>query len=188
MRFFLPLFAALALLPPVLSAGQLSGRRAPGFALPEVVTFNYHDLYDYRGKVVVLEFMRSDCPACNTFPKVVEKIRNQFGPKVAVLTIVMPPDNANTVGAFIATHRFKNPILFDMGQVAAVYMKVTPKNPTVSLPHIFLIDANGWIKNDFPHTAGTEAIFDGGEPLLKELEAMLTAAPKPAGKQPAAKK
>ena len=68
MRLFLTLFAAFALLPAALSAGPLSGRRAPGFALPEVVTFNYHDLYDYRGKVVVLEFMRSDCPACNTFP------------------------------------------------------------------------------------------------------------------------
>ena len=116
-----------------------------------------------------------------------EKIWPQFGAKVAILTIVMPPDNANTVGGFIATHRFKNPILFDMGQVAAVYMKATPKNPSVSLPHVFLIDANGWIKNDFPYTTGTEAIFDGGDPLIKEIEAMLTAAPKPAAKQPADK-
>jgi peroxiredoxin len=180
MRLFPILFAGLAVFSTVAMAGPLSNRRAPGFALPDV-NFNYHDLYDYRGKVVLLEIMRTDCPVCNTFPRVLEKVRARFGAKLQVLTIVIPPDNTNTVGQFIARHNFSTPILFDMGQATASYMKATPKTSSVPLPHIFLIDQNGWIKNDFVYSPATEGIFSDGEQLIKEIEAIAggAASPKP---------
>jgi hypothetical protein len=30
------------------------------------------------------------------------------------------------------------------------YLKVTPANPKVEFPHLFIIDENGTIRNDFP--------------------------------------
>ena len=36
-------------------------------------------------------------------------------------------------------------MVFDSGQVMMSYLKVTPANPTVHFPHLFLIDKTGWI-------------------------------------------
>ena len=47
----------------MLAAGELSGRRAPGFALPDL-NLNYHDLADLQGRVVLLEIMQTTCPHC----------------------------------------------------------------------------------------------------------------------------
>ena len=57
-----------------LLAGQsgLSGRRAPGFSLPDR-NLNRHDLQDYRGKLVLLEFMQARCPRCEKFAQILER-------------------------------------------------------------------------------------------------------------------
>ena len=40
-----------------------ASRRAPGFSLPDSKA-QQHDLADYRGKVVILEFIQTACPHC----------------------------------------------------------------------------------------------------------------------------
>ena len=154
----------------------LSGRRAPGFSLMDI-NYNQHDLADYRGKVVVLDFMRTDCPVCNSFAGVLERVRTRFGDQVAVLTVVnAPPDNLKTVSEFIEKYSIKSPILFDTFQVAASYMKLTPVNPQFALPHLFLIDAAGQIKKDFEYSGENDKYFTGeAEPLMTEIELMLKA-------------
>ena len=47
-------------------------RRAPGFALMDSKG-QLHDLADYRGKVVVLEFMQTTCPHCAGFAPTLQK-------------------------------------------------------------------------------------------------------------------
>jgi len=44
------------------------------------------------------------------------------------------------------------PMVFDSGQMIASYLEVTPSNPQVHFPHLFVIDKNGMIKNDFDGT------------------------------------
>jgi len=61
MRSFATALLLAALSLPAFSAGELSNRRAPGFALPDV-NVNYHDLADYRGKVVLLDILQTSCP------------------------------------------------------------------------------------------------------------------------------
>ncbi len=51
---------AVLLCAAALSAADAS-RRAPGFSLPDSKT-QEHDLADYRGKVVILEFMQTGLP------------------------------------------------------------------------------------------------------------------------------
>ena len=43
---------------PAFAAGALSNRRAPGFSLPDS-TMKQHDPLDYRGKILLLEFMQT---------------------------------------------------------------------------------------------------------------------------------
>jgi len=179
-RLMLVVFAffALCALASVLSAqgqpGRLSGRRAPGFSLMDI-NYNQHDLADYRGRVVLIDFIRTDCPMCQSFAGVGERVRTRFGDKVAVLTIVnAPPDNLKTVGDFIEKFGVKSPVLFDTFQVAASYLKLTPVNPQFTLPHLFLVDGSGQIRNDYEYDGANEPYFSGeATPLMNEIESLL---------------
>lgn len=183
--------AALSVLgaATLLGAGNLSNRRAPGFSLMDV-NYNQHDLADYRGKVVLVEFMRTDCPVCQGFTAIIEKIRAKFGDRIEVLTIVnTPPDSQPAVLNFINTYKVKNPILFDCGQVAASYLKLTPQNPQVALPHFFVVDQHGTIRSNYEYSQSTETYFTGdATPLMNEIERLLNGpgAPPPAAKAPGA--
>src|SRR5690242_17043984 len=131
-------------------------RRAPGFALTDG-KMKLFDLYDYRGKPVILEFMQTTCPHCAAFTSVLVKIQERYGDKVAILSVANPPDNMNTVSQFIAGHKITYPVLFDMGQVAYSYIL----KPQFDLPQVFLIDGRGMIHNSFGYGPMTRDIFEG---------------------------
>lgn len=159
------------------AAGELSHRRAPGFALPDSKGKVY-DLADYRGRVVVLEFMQSNCPHCGSSAKTFERINQKYGGRVAVLSVANPPDNATSAAAYVKQHGVTSPILFDCGQAAYSYMRT----PSFDIPHVFLIDAEGMIRNDYGYSAMTRSIFEG-QALDAEIDALLAgkAAGRPMG-------
>jgi thiol-disulfide isomerase/thioredoxin len=131
-----------------------------------------HDLYDYRGRIVVLEFMQTTCPHCQRLAQTLERVKAKYGDRVAILSISNPPDNQSTVANYRAKLNVTTPILYDCGQVVSSYMKATPQNPRISIPHLFLIDAAGMIRNDFAYELLTREIFEG-EGLVQELDRML---------------
>ncbi len=169
MRYFLGLLASAALL---FASGELSGRRAPGFSLPDL-HLQQRDLQDYRGKIVLLDVMQTTCPHCARLADILEKVHAKYGDKVAVLEIVNPPDNQGSVARFTAEHSISTPMLFDCGQVAVSYLKATPQNPKVNVPHLFLIDGQGMIRNDFAYGFDTKNIFEG-DGLDAEIDRLLT--------------
>lgn len=146
------------------------GRRAPGFALPSA-SGRTHDLGDYRGKVVLVDIMKTSCPNCRELTKTLEKIKSSYGDKVEILSIVVPPDNQATVGAYISELKVTTPILFDCGQVVSSYLRVGPQNPTIHLPHLFLIDKQGMIRRDF---GNTETDIFKGQGLPEEIDSLLS--------------
>jgi peroxiredoxin len=155
------------------AAGGLSNRRAPGFSLPDTKG-RQHDLYDYRGKIVLLEIMQTACPHCRAFSKILDQVRAKYGERVVTLSVVNPPDTAATVARYLAELKPSTPILFDSGQMAISYFKATPENPGIDLPHLFIIDANGWIVNDYQYGDATKGIFEG-KAIFPELERLLAA-------------
>jgi peroxiredoxin len=150
----------------------LANRRAPGFALPDL-DFNYHDLYDYRGKVVLLDIIQTSCPVCNTSQKIFETIRQKFPGKVAILTIATVPDTQDTVRRFIAANSVKTPILFDCSQVTGSYLRATPKTTQVTLPQLFIIDAKGWIRYHHAYEPGHEKYFESLDATLAEVATLV---------------
>ncbi len=168
MRYLIGLLATALLL---FASGELSGRRAPGFSLPDLHG-QQHDLQEYRGKVVLLDIIQTTCPHCQKLAGVLEKVVAKYGNKVAVLTFAIPRDTAATVASFVADHKVSTPVLFDCGQAAASYRKVTPQNPTVNVPHLFLIDGQGMIRNDFGYDFDTRNIFEG-DGLDTEIDRLL---------------
>ena len=168
------ILTALVCAGTLAAAGDLAGRRAPGFALPDA-GMRYHDLQDYRGRVVIIDFMATNCPHCARLSGVLEKVKARYGGKVAVLSVVNPPgDNQSTVARYAAAHKVTSPFLFDCGQVAASYLKITPQKPSFDVPHIFLVDQQGMIRHDYGYSVLNRDIFEG-EGLVPILDEMLGA-------------
>src|ERR1039458_4904856 len=95
---------SLLLCAAALIAGEQTGRRAPGFALPDV-NMKLYDLADSGGKVVILEFTQTDCAHCATFAPVLNQVQQKYGAKVAILAVANTPhENANTVGQYVKSH------------------------------------------------------------------------------------
>lgn len=172
--------AVIVWIPWLWAAGELSNRRAPGFSLPDL-ELRQHDLADYRGKIVLIDIMRTQCPHCVTLSRTLERVKQRYGDKVVVLSVVNPPDNDAAVRAYIREHKVTGPVLFDCGQMAASYLKATPQRPSFSTPHLFIIDANGWIRNDYSYSPATRAIFEGNA-LFQELDRLLAEKPAAAKK------
>jgi len=132
------------------------------------------DPQDYRGKVLIVDFMQVTCEHCVAFSAILEQARARYGDKIAILSIVNPPSDAKGVADYIAKHKVKSPILFDCGQVAYSYLK--PTSATITIPHVFLIDGDGMIRNDFAFGDKTLDIFQG-KGLFAEIDKLLAAKP-----------
>ncbi len=159
---------AVLLCAASLSAADLP-RRAPGFALVDG-KFRLHDLADYRGKPVVIEFMQTTCPHCAEFTAALARVQQKYGERVAILAIANPPDDQTKVGQFIAGHKITYPVLFDCGQVAYSYIL----KQRFDLPEVFLIDAGGMIQRHFEWGPMNRDVFQGNG-LVGEIDRLLAA-------------
>jgi peroxiredoxin len=155
------------------ASGELSNRRAPGFALPTPTYERYYDLQDYAGKVVLIDIMSTRCPHCLLLSTTLEQVKARYGDKVAILEVVLPPDNQATIAKFVQTNNITVPVVCDMGQMTASYFKATPASMNhIDVPHLFLIDKRGMIRNDFSYEENTRAVFEGAE-LFAEIDKLL---------------
>lgn len=152
------------------AAGEHSNRRAPGFSLVDS-KYRQHDLQDYRGKVVLIDFMKTDCAACNKLADSLVAMKAKYGDKLAILSIVTLPDTFNAADEFAARHKAAWPILFDSGQVMMSYLQLNPTgNMHAQFPHVFVIDGSGRIRNDFDGNAEVLLTVGG---LSAEIERVL---------------
>jgi len=153
-----------------------SPARAPGFCLSDT-NAQWRDLADYRGKVVVIEFMQTTCPHCADFTKVLSGIVKKYGAKVQVLSVALPNDTMPGLIQFVKGHNLTWPHLFDMGQMAFSYLR----QPNIAFPTVFLVDGNGMIANHWEYGGLTTAIFEGDQ-LSREIDKLI-GAPAPASKK-----
>jgi thiol-disulfide isomerase/thioredoxin len=160
-------FLAALLCTAALLVAQQAPRRAPGFCLVDS-RGQWRDLADYRGKPVIVEFLQTNCPHCAAFVPILDKARQKYGDRIAILAIVLPPDNPATMTEYVSGHGITYPVLLDQGQVAASYVRA----PRLSFPTIYLVDPEGMIHDHFTYGAMTRDIFEGNG-LENELERMM---------------
>ncbi|HEY2845402.1 MAG TPA: TlpA disulfide reductase family protein [Bryobacteraceae bacterium] len=164
-RLTLLLLAAFSL-----SAQGLVNRRAPSFSLPDS-NLQQHDILDYRGSWLLLDFMKTDCPHCKLLSVKLEGVKKKYGPKVAVLSIVVtPPETQQTIAKYIAETKITTPIVFDLSQVAIAYFKATPQNAAFDTPHLFAINPAGLIVKDWSQVSAEMPAF------LTEIDQLITGA------------
>ena len=169
MRSLLGLFVLCAF---TLAAGEQAGRRAPGFALPDPEYKRFYDLQDYKGKVLLIDIMQTSCPHCQLLSTTLEKVKEKYGDKVAVLSVVLPPDNQESVSKYVATNKITVPIVCDMGQMTISYLNAKPGQGHTDVPHLFVIDQEGIIRNDFEYNEEQRSVFEGPG-LFAELDRLL---------------
>ena len=151
-----------------LAVGQgLSGRRAPSFALPDT-SLKAYDILDYRGRWLVIDYMKTDRPASKPLSKELDRLKARMGAKVGILSIVLPPDNTATVSKYLTETKTTVPILFDSGQTAMWYFKATPQRPQFDSPHLFVINPQGMIVRDW-----NQADIERGG-YMPQVEALLS--------------
>lgn len=145
----------------LLASGDLSNRRAPGFALPDPSYQHFYDLQDYRGKVVLIDIMSTTCPHCLLLSSTLERVKEKYGDQVQILSVVLPPDNQGTIAKFRAVNKITVPIICDMGQMTISYLNARPGMSKIDVPHLFIIDKAGIIRNDFNYNDQDKAVFEG---------------------------
>ena len=174
MKLFAILIAAAAL---CLGANELSNRRAPSFTLPDSNLRDY-DLLDFRGKWVLIDFMKTECPHCAALTKNIEPLKAKYAGKIQVLYVVIaPPENQDTVRKYINDNKVTSPIVFDQGQMTRTYFKLTPQRPSYDTPHLFVIDPNGNIVRDWGWDEKNKALLEGPG-LGRELDSLINSAKK----------
>lgn len=160
--------ASVLLLCAAALAAADGSRRAPGFALMDIKG-QMHDLADYRGKVVVLEFMQSTCPHCAAFVDILQKAQRKYGDKIAILAIGNPPvDDPNTISQYISGHQITYPVMLDCGQVAYSYVLKSK----IDLPTAYVIDTKGMIAGEYSYGPLTAGFFEGND-LFTQIDRLL---------------
>jgi thiol-disulfide isomerase/thioredoxin len=154
------------------ASGELSNRRAPGFALPDPAYEHFYDLQDYRGKILLLEIMSTTCPHCLLLSTTLEKVKEKYGDKVAVLSVVLPPDNQATIAKYRSVNKITVPIVCDQGQMTISYLNARPGMGHIDVPHLFIIDPKGMIRNDFGYKEDARSVFEGPG-LTVEIDKLL---------------
>ncbi len=118
------------------------GKPAPDFALKDL-SGNQHKLSDYKGKVVVLEWINHTCPVVNRCHagKVMEQTAAQFEGKpvvwLAIDSSYFAEQKASETREWARKQGIDYPVLLDAsGKVGHLYDAKTT-------PHMFVIDKNG---------------------------------------------
>lgn len=147
----------IAVTPPQ-NPGQTTTRTlAPDFTLTDVDGKTFR-LSDQRGKVVVLEFMRTTCPACITEEPYLREIRSRFGSDV--VTVFVSVDPSGDTDTVLRDHRDQNLMgWIAIGDKAEVYKLYAVQ----STPTIVIIDKNGYVQ--YEHVGVTESSV-----LISEVE------------------
>jgi peroxiredoxin len=127
------------------SPARGSQRQAPDFTLNDLqgrkVSMN-----DFRGKVILLEFFQSGCPACRLEAPLLEHLYSEYQKKgVVVVGISHDQGGVEAVKKFASEFGITYPLLMGDLEVAVRYVGITPLNPSFTIPRYFLIDRKGTI-------------------------------------------
>ena len=139
-------------------------RPAPEYSV-KLITGKQIPLSTYRGKVVALMFVSTDCPHCQDTCSYMEKVQRQYGPRgLQTLAVAFNPMAIMLVQEFINKTGATFPVGYgERDPVFAFLQRSTTLRTFV--PIMVLIDRNGMIRGQY---MGDDAIFTL-DPATKEM-------------------
>jgi len=124
---------------PSLSPAPIAGHPAPDFTLPDLEGDSLR-LSDFRGRVVLLVFWATWCPACQAQMPAIRNAYEELRDQGFVAIGVSMREDSKRVVAFIEEHRLSFPVVIDgEGHVIQRYR-------VWGIPSNFLIDREGIVQ------------------------------------------
>lgn len=117
------------------------GQQAPALVLPDL-DGKPHQLSDYRGHRVLLNFWASWCGPCLDEMPALNRAQANFGEQGAIV-VGIAMDEPERIRAFLAMHPASYPIL--LGQLGSPSTTLQLGDANEVLPYSVLIDADGRI-------------------------------------------
>ena len=76
--------------------------------------------------MVIIDIMSTTCPHCMLLSTTLESVKEKYGDKIAIISVVLPPDNQDTMKKYMQTHQITVPIVCDQGQMTISYFNARP--------------------------------------------------------------
>jgi thiol-disulfide isomerase/thioredoxin len=118
------------------------------------------DLSSWRGRVVLLAFISTECPHCQRVSQVFEGLLHEFGGRVQVADVAF--NEGADPGAFVKRFGLSFPVGSTTSDGAHVFLGI-PRGMRLGTPQVVVIDRAGVIR------AQSERL---GTPLLQTLECL----------------
>jgi peroxiredoxin len=165
-----PAGAAVPRPAPDYTIRQIDGKRIP--------------LAAYKGKVVALFFVSTDCPHCQETCRYMEQIQRQYGPRgLQTLAVAFNSMAIMLVQEFVLRSGATYPVGYDERDPVFAFLQRSPRLQTY-VPIMVLIDRKGMIREQ--HT-GDDPIFML-DPVKREMVQVRAAIERLLAEQPAAAK
>src|SRR3954447_5060346 len=154
-------------------------RTAPEFAI-KMPQGGQTLLSQYRGKVVVCEFLFTTCPHCQHASQLMSRLQTEYGPKgMQALGVAFNDMSHMLVPDFVRDFKVNYPVGYSTREAVHAFLQ---HDPTIALhvPSLVFIDRKGMIRHQsLPQndtTTSTEAFMrETIEKLLKEGSAVAPA-------------
>ena len=174
------LIALILLLAPL--AGATVPRRSPEYAV-RLTTGRQLLLSAYRGKVVVLMFVATDCSHCQDTSRFMESIQKEYRPRgLQTLAVAFNEMAMMLVPGFISQTGASFPVGYDTRESVFSYLE-RPVAMQTYVPIMVFVDRRGMIRGQY---VGDDKFFEDREKNIRStLETLLK---EPAAAQPAARK
>ncbi len=104
-------------------------------------------LSDFRGKVVALEFLLTTCPGCKHSAKILERLRQEYGPRgFEVIGLAVDPGAAQRIPVFAAETGARFPIAVYSDAAARELLQVPLMQLRMSYPQLAFVDRKGMLR------------------------------------------
>ena len=139
------LASAALLAATVIFAAEIP-RQAPDFTI-YMPDDSQVQLSQYRGKVVVLEFLLTTCPHCQHAAQLLTKMQQEYGPKgLRAIGCSFDPMPKLVVPDFVKDLGLKHPVGFSFQQPIYEFLQVE-QGYGIHVPQLVFIDRKGVIRH-----------------------------------------
>jgi peroxiredoxin len=146
-------------------------------------------LSQYRGKVIMIVIMKTDCPECHQMLGLLSRFQQEMGPRGFQGIAIALDDSPAAIKPYAERYRFPFPV-GHLDPTGAIKLMELKANAHPIVPYLMFID---WESNVRFQYAGNDPIFNSGEKNIRAVadglvrQAIEKKGPqyetKPAGKQ-----